>query len=115
MLRCFLRSKIHRVAVTHKDLHYEGSLGIDAKLMELADLAYGEKVDVYNINNGKRFSTYVVPADHGSGHIRVLGAAAHKVEKGDLLIIACYAFLNDTERLSYKPKVISVDQSNQPK
>ena len=115
MLRCFLRSKIHRAVVTHKDLHYEGSLGIDAKLMELADLSYGEKVDIYNISNGNRFSTYVVPADYGSGHIRVLGAAAHKVEKGDLLIIASYVFLNDNERLSFKPKVISVDHSNQPK
>ncbi|MGA1868244.1 MAG: aspartate 1-decarboxylase [bacterium] len=114
MLRCFLRSKIHRAVVTHTELHYEGSLGVDERLMELADLGYGEQIDVYNISNGNRFTTYVIPAEYGSGHIRVLGAAAHKVEKGDLLIIASYGFLHDNERLSFKPKIIAVDGSNRP-
>jgi aspartate 1-decarboxylase len=95
MQRTMLKSKLHRVTVTHAELHYEGSCAIDENLLDAADIKEYQQIDVYNVNNGERFSTYAIRAERGSGTISVNGAAARKAATGDLLIIATYA---DDER-----------------
>lgn len=112
MLRLMLKSKIHRATVTQADLHYVGSVAIDAALMEAADLIEGEKVAIADITNGARLETYVITAPRGSGMISINGAAAHLVSPGDLVIIMNYAFYEDTEAKSLKPLVVHVDESN---
>lgn len=107
-----LKSKIHRASVTDADLHYEGSISVDARLMEAADLIPYEKVDIYNISNGERFSTYVIEAEKDSGIICLNGAAARKVAKGDLIIIACYVMVDAADAAGWVPKNIFVDESN---
>ncbi|GAB6065504.1 aspartate 1-decarboxylase [Aquifex pyrophilus] len=114
MLRPMLKSKIHRLTVTDADLHYEGSLSLDEYLMELADLKPFERIDVYNINNGARFQTYVIPAPRYSGEVKLNGAAARLGHKGDLIIIASYAYYSEEELESYSPKLIFVDAKNNP-
>ncbi|MEQ8204266.1 MAG: aspartate 1-decarboxylase, partial [Smithellaceae bacterium] len=91
MKRIVLKSKIHRATVTDADLHYEGSISIDEKLMEEANMLPYEKVDIYNINNGERFSTYIITGERNSGIMCLNGAAARRVAKGDLIIIATFA------------------------
>jgi len=105
-----LKSKIHRATVTDANLNYAGSIGIDSKLCEVADLLEFEKVDIYNINNGERFSTYVIYAN--DGEISLNGAAARKVDKGDLIIIASYSNYNEEELINFKPKLVFVDKMN---
>jgi len=110
--RSMLKSKIHRLTVTGADLHYEGSLSLDVELMEAGDLLPFEKIDVYNINTGDRFSTYVIPAPRYSGTVRLNGAAARLGTKGDLIIIASYADYEENELRSYSPKLVYVDAQN---
>ena len=109
-----LKGKIHRAAVTQCDLHYEGSISVDAGLMERAGILDHEQVDVLNINNGERFTTYAIPAPAGSGVIGVNGAAARLAQKGDLVIIVAYARMAEAEAKTFQPRVVLVDGANKP-
>lgn len=110
MMLTMLKSKIHRAIVTGSDLNYEGSISIDPQLMKAALLNKYEKVDIYNINNGERFSTYVMRGN--SGEISLNGAAARLVQKGDLIIITSYIQILESEINSYTPKIVFVDNKN---
>ncbi len=112
MQRTMLKSKLHRVTVTQAELHYEGSCAIDAALMEAADIKEYQQIEVYNVTNGERFSTYAIRAERGSGTISVNGAAARKAAPGDLLIICTYAAVNEIELTRYAPNLIYVDARN---
>lgn len=112
MQRIMLRSKLHRVTVTQADLHYEGSCGIDVDLLEAADIWVNEKIELYNVNNGERFSTYAIPGVRGSGEISLNGAAARRAHLGDLLIICTYAPMTEAQSQDYIPKIVFVDGSN---
>jgi aspartate 1-decarboxylase len=112
MYRTMFKSKIHRATVTQADLHYVGSITIDADLMDAADLLPGEQVAVVDITNGARLETYVIEGDRGSGVIGINGAAAHLVRAGDLVIIISYASMPDADAKAYVPKVIFVDGEN---
>jgi aspartate 1-decarboxylase len=107
-----LKSKIHRATVTQADLHYVGSITIDADLMDAADLLPGEQVAVVDVTNGARLETYVIEGSRGSGVIGINGAAAHLVHTGDLIIVISYAVLPDAEAKAYEPKVVFVDEAN---
>ena len=111
-MRIMMKSKIHRATVTQADLHYVGSVTLDAELMESADLLEGEQVAIVDITNGARIETYVIPGPRGSGVIGINGAAAHLVHPGDLVIIMSYAMLDDEEARSLKPLVVHVDEQN---
>jgi aspartate 1-decarboxylase len=113
MQRVMLRAKIHRATVTQCDLHYEGSCGIDQNLLEAADIREFEKIELYNVNNGERFSTYAIKGKRGSGEISLNGAAARRAHLGDLLIICTFAPMNDAEIETYVPKIVFVDEKNQ--
>jgi aspartate 1-decarboxylase len=115
MIRTFLKSKIHRAAVTDSDINYEGSLGIDADLMIAADILPYELVQVYNISNGSRFETYAIEEPPGSGRIALYGAAARKGARGDLIIITCYMVIDDHDLGDFKPAIIFVDEANRIK
>ena len=112
MLRTMLQAKLHRVSVTEADLHYEGSCGIDSLLLEAAGLREFQYIEIYNINNGERFSTYIIRAAPGSGTISLNGAAARKAMVGDLLIITAYSSYTDEELMGHRPVVILVDERN---
>ena len=112
MYRTLLKSKIHRVRVTAADLHYVGSVTIDRRLMDAADILEHEQVDIYDITNGARLTTYAISGPAGSGTICINGAAAHLVKPGDLVIIASYAQYEDQEARTYQPHVILVDAQN---
>lgn len=112
MQRIMLRAKIHRASVTQCDLHYEGSCGIDEDLLDAADMKEFEQIELYNINNGERFSTYVIKGKRGTGEISLNGAAARRVQLGDLMIICTYAPMTEEEIKSFKPKVVFVDSKN---
>ncbi len=114
MQRILLKSKIHRATVTDAQLHYEGSVTIDRQLMELADLIDHEQVQIYDVNNGNRLTTYVIPGEPGSGTICINGAAAHLVHPGDLVIICSYANFKESEARQVKPRVVHVDEKNRP-
>ncbi len=107
-----LYSKIHRATVTDANLNYIGSITIDEELMEAANLLEGQKVDIVNINNGERFSTYVIKGKRGKRDICLNGAAARKVHPGDKIIIIAYANMDIEKAKKYKPKVIIVDENN---
>ena len=107
-----LKSKLHRVTVTHSELHYEGSCAIDETLLEAADIREYQQIDIYNVNNGERFTTYAIKAQRGSGIISVNGAAAHKANPGDLVIIATYAMYNELELQKFQPELVYVDADN---
>jgi len=107
-----LKSKIHRATVTQADLHYVGSITIDADLLDAADLLPGEQVAVVDVTNGARLETYVIEGRRGSGVIGINGAAAHLVHTGDLVIIISYAMLPDVEAKALEPKVVFVDAGN---
>ncbi len=109
MLKC----KLHRVTVTHSELGYEGSCAIDTELMDAAGILEYEQIEIYNITNGERFSTYAIKAEAGSNIISINGAAAHKAEPDDLIIIAAYASLDEQELKTYKPTLVYVDEFNQ--
>jgi len=114
MIRRLLKSKIHRATVTEADLNYEGSVTIDAELMQAANLAEYEQVDVLDITNGNRLTTYVIQGEPGSGTICLNGAAARLVHVGDLVIIVSYADYHEDELKTHTPIVITVDQDNSP-
>lgn len=114
MTRKLLRAKIHRATVTGADLDYEGSVTIDAELMRRTDLVPHEAVHVWNVTNGERFETYAIPGASGSGVVCVNGAAAHKVSKGDLVIIAAFSWMKEAEARAWKPRVVFVDERNRP-
>jgi aspartate 1-decarboxylase len=111
-MRTLLKSKLHRVTVTQTELHYEGSCAVDQALLEAADLVEHERVDIYNVNTGQRFSTYVVKAPRGSGTICVMGAAARLASVGDRLIVAAYATFDEAELAGFQPRVVRVDEKN---
>lgn len=109
-----LKAKIHRATVTKADLNYEGSISVDINLLKKANILVNEQVDVLNINNGERFTTYAIAGEANSGQIQVNGAAARKVQVGDLLIIIAYASMDEHEAQKFKPNVLVVDSANQP-
>ena len=108
-----LKSKIHRATVTEADLDYIGSLTLDENLMDAANLNEYEKIQVLNITNGNRLETYIIKGDRGSGEVCINGAAAHLVKKGDLVIIASYCKLTESELENHKPKIIHVNGKNE--
>ncbi|OIJ98499.1 aspartate 1-decarboxylase [Streptomyces monashensis] len=112
MLRTLFKSKIHRATVTQADLHYVGSVTIDADLLDAADLLPGELVHIVDITNGARLETYVIEGERGSGVIGINGAAAHLVHPGDLVIIISYAQVSDSEARQLRPRVVHVDGGN---
>jgi aspartate 1-decarboxylase len=109
-----LQAKLHRVRVTEADLDYEGSCGIDRNLLDASGIKANQYIELYNINNGERFSTYVIEAARGSGIISLNGAAARKAMVGDLLIICAYSQYSEAELAAHSPLVILVDGRNQP-
>ena len=114
MIVSALKSKIHRAVVTEVDLNYIGSISIDENLMEQSGLFEFEKVDVLNITNGNRIQTYVIKAEKNSGTIGINGAAAHLINKNDLVIIVSYCQIHKDEIVLLRPKIIHVDSSNGP-
>ena len=112
MLRHFLLGKIHRATVTRADLHYVGSITIDPDLVEAAGFLENEKIDIYDVTNGARLSTYVIPGERGSGEIGINGAAAHLVKPGDLVILASYGWMTEEEAATRRPRVVMVDGQN---
>lgn len=112
MQTTLLKSKIHRVTTTHSELDYEGSCAIDGHLLDTAGIREYEQIQIYNIRNGERFTTYAIRAEENSGIISVNGAAAHKAEPGDLLIIATYCLLDEKQAEVFKPVMVYVDQNN---
>lgn len=112
MQRTMLKSKLHRVTVTQAELHYEGSCAIDDHLMAAADIREYQQIEIYNVTNGERFSTYAIRAESGSGTISVNGAAARKAAPGDLLIICTYAAFSEIELAKHEPDLIYVDAKN---
>ena len=112
MQRIMLKSKLHRVTVTHSELEYEGSCAIDVSLLEAANIKEYEQISIYNITNGQRFTTYTIQAERNSGIISINGAAAHKADPGDKLIIATFANYNEIELEKYQPLLVYVDHQN---
>ncbi|MFB9955029.1 aspartate 1-decarboxylase [Cellulomonas denverensis] len=113
MLRPMMIGKIHRATVTQADLHYVGSITVDAHLLAAADLLPGQQVDVVDVTNGARLTTYVIAGEAGSGQICINGAAAHLVHPGDVVILIAYGMLTDAEAHTYDPHVVLVDADNQ--
>ncbi len=112
MQRIMLKSKLHRVRVTQSELHYEGSCAIDENLLDAADIKEYQQIDIYNVTNGERFTTYAIRGERGSGMISVNGAAAHKASPGDILIIATYAMYSELELQKFHPQLVYVDERN---
>ncbi len=112
MQRTMLKSKLHRVTVTQAELHYEGSCAIDEDLLDAADIREYQQIEIWNVDNGERFTTYAIKAERGSGTISVNGAAARKAAPGDLLIIATFAIYNELELVKYEPDLVYVDAKN---
>lgn len=110
--RPMMISKVHRATVTQADLHYVGSITIDATLMEAADIVPGQQVDVVDVTNGARLTTYVIPGEADSGVVCINGAAAHLIHEGDLVIIIAYGMMSDADARSYEPHVVFVDAAN---
>jgi len=108
-----LRAKVHRIKVTERDIEYEGSLSLDSELMHAADMLPFERIDVYDVDNGNRFSTYLIEGRPGSGDCCVNGAAARLVELGDKLIIAAFCSLEESEVRRHQPKLILIGEDNQ--
>ena len=107
-----VKSKIHRVKVTGADLNYIGSITIDQELMNAANIIEGEKIQVVNNNNGERFDTYVIPGKRNSGEITVNGAAARKVQVGDILILITYAFMSMKKAKNFSPAIVFPNEEN---
>jgi aspartate 1-decarboxylase len=112
--RMMLQAKLHRVTVTQADLHYEGSCGIDEALLDAAGLREFQYIELYNVTNGERFTTYIIKARRGSGEISLNGAAARKAMVGDLLIICAYSSYSEAEVERHQPVVVLVDAQNRP-
>jgi aspartate 1-decarboxylase len=113
MFRTLLKSKIHRVAVTQCELHYEGSCAIDENLLEAANIAENEQIHIWNINNGERFITYAIRGERGTGMISVNGSAARRASAGDLIIIAAFAQVHEDNVATHQPKLVFVNEKNQ--
>ncbi len=114
MLRYMMKSKLHGATVTQCDLAYVGSLTVDRNLMEIADLLPNEKVQVINVNNGERFETYVIEGEAGSGIMGANGGCARLCAEGDIVLVIAYTALDDDEARDFEPKVIILDEENQP-
>ena len=112
MMRIMMKSKIHRATVTQADLHYVGSVTIDADLLDAAELLEGEQVAIVDNTNGARIETYVIPGPRGTGVIGINGAAAHLIHPGDMVIIMSYALMDEAEARAMKPRVVHVDEQN---
>ncbi|MFL5506372.1 MAG: aspartate 1-decarboxylase [Gemmatimonadales bacterium] len=112
MQRHLMKSKIHRATITSADLNYEGSLTLDEDLMQAADLLRNEEIQVVNVNNGARFTTYVIPGPRGSGVVQLNGAAARLGMAGDLVILISYGVFEDAEAQKHRPHVVFVDNRN---
>ena len=112
MFRTLLKSKIHRVAVTQCELHYEGSCAIDENLLEAANIAENEQIHIWNINNGERFITYAIRGERGTGMISVNGSAARRASAGDLIIIAAFAQVHEDNVATHQPKLVFVNEKN---
>ena len=112
LFRTLLKSKIHRVAVTQCELHYEGSCAIDEDLLDAANLVANEQVHIWNINNGERFITYAIKGERGSGMVSVNGSAARRASAGDLLIIAAFAQVHEDQVATHEPQLVFVDANN---
>ncbi len=112
MQRTLLKSKIHRATVTGAELHYEGSITVDPLLLEAADIREHEQVQIYDVTNGSRLTTYAIPGEPGAGEIRINGAAAHLVQPGDVVIIASYAQYTEAEASHHVPWLVRVDTRN---
>lgn len=110
-----LKAKLHQARVTHSELHYEGSCAIDSNLIDAAGMLENEKIEIYNVTNGKRFATYIIRAEAGSGIISVNGAAAHQADPGDVVIICAYAGMSAEEAAKHKPSLVYLDEHNQIK
>ena len=116
MFRTMLKSKIHRATVTQCELHYEGSCAIDEDLLEASNIAENEQIDIWNINNGERFTTYAIRGERGSGMISLNGSAARRAEIGDLVIIAAFAMVNEKDvQAGFTPNLVFVDAENKIK
>jgi len=113
MLTTMLKAKLHRASVTHSELEYEGSCAIDGKLLEISGIREYEQIEIYNATNGERFRTYAIRAEDGSGIISVNGAAAHKANPGDIVIICAYVGLTQQELVNFKPKLVYLGENNQ--
>src|SRR5690606_17586356 len=114
MRRTMMKSKIHRATVTDANLHYQGSVTIDPELMAAADILENERVDVLDVTNGNRLTTYAIPGAPGRGEVCLNGAAAHLVSRGDLVILVTYADYDDAEARLHRPRVVFVDGANRP-
>ncbi len=112
MLTTMLKAKLHRAHVTHSELGYEGSCAIDGKLLELAGIREYEQIEIYNVTNGNRFSTYAIRAEDGSGVISINGAAAHKADPDDIIIICAYTGLTTQELERYQPTLVYLEEGN---
>jgi len=112
MQRHLMKSKIHRATITSADLHYEGSLTVDQDLLDAADLLNYEEIQVVNVNNGARFTTYVIPGPRGSGVVQLNGAAARLGLPGDVVILIAYGVIEDAEAEEFVPRVVFVDEQN---
>jgi len=112
MRRTMMKSKIHRAVVTDANLHYQGSVTLDPLLMEAADILENEQIDVLDITNGNRLTTYAIPGAPGRGEVCLNGAAAHLVSKGDLVILVTYAEYDEVEARRHRPSVVFVDEQN---
>jgi aspartate 1-decarboxylase len=112
MQSIMLKAKLHRARVTHAVLEYEGSCAIDGRLLDLAGIREYEQIQIYNINNGERFTTYAIRAESNSGIISVNGAAAHKASVGDKVIICAYASYSEVELINFKPRLIYINPDN---
>ena len=115
MFRTLLKSKIHRVAVTHCELHYEGSCAIDEDLLDAANICENEQIHIWNINNGERFETYVIRGRRNSGTICLNGPAARKVQVGDCVIVIAYASMTPEEAKKHEPTIIFPNEKNRLK
>ena len=113
MLRTMMKSKIHRATVTQADLHYVGSVTVDPDLLEAADIAEHEQVQVLDIDNGARVTTYAIAGERGSGEVKVNGAAARLVVRGDTVILLSYASYEEAELADHRPQVVHVSRANQ--
>lgn len=107
-----LKAKLHRARVTHSELEYEGSCAIDGKLLDLAGIREYEQIQIYNVTNGERFTTYAIRAEDGSRIISINGAAAHKASPRDVVIICAFVGLSQQELASYKPTLVYLDENN---
>ena len=107
-----LYSKLHRATVTDANLNYVGSITIDTELIKAANMRVGQKIDIVNVNNGERFSTYIIPGEAGKREMCLNGAAARKVHKGDKIIVIAYATMTEDEADKYEPKIVILDDDN---